>query len=255
MSELETSTSSATPTLNYFKNERDINVLCTLFSGNAKYKYPGRCKNIRIDDISRPLLEQWQSYITGIEYDGNWLNGRENGFGKMKFDNGQTYEGEWNDGVMDGHGKMTGGSSPSFEGTWHNGMKNGSITIEWLNGRIFKGQYVNGGIPLEIADGKPNIVEMRYPQPDGSAKYYNGPMYQDFSWDEYKQPETSFVQKAKSFLKSRKPTTAADADGGVEMKPLPLPLDDESGGSNSRMKRRQSKQRRQKSKRRQSKRH
>jgi hypothetical protein len=37
-------------------------------------------------------------------YDGNFLYGKRNGFGKMIYSNGDIYEGEWIDNVIKGKG-------------------------------------------------------------------------------------------------------------------------------------------------------
>jgi hypothetical protein len=252
MSASETSASSSSPppppTLTLVKvNNRNGGeyVLCTLITGHAKYKYT-EPNYVYIYDGNNNTL-------CGIEYDGNWENGIRNGVGKMTFYNNSTYEGEWKDGLMNGFGKMTtyfrsGRVSQVREGTWRNGMEDGEISIDWHDGRKFKGNFVLGQVPFVLPDGKPNMVKMIYPQPDKSTKVYEGELWRDFSYTEYKQrDEKSKVEKAKDFISGilqRKPTTTKAA--GEEMTSFRPPGDSgvppsDSGGSNSRMKRRQSK--------------
>jgi hypothetical protein len=43
----------------------------------------------------------------GNIYEGAWVNGKKNGFGKQKFKSGSLYEGLWKDGKRNGLGKLT----------------------------------------------------------------------------------------------------------------------------------------------------
>lgn len=44
------------------------------------------------------------NFNDGRIYEGNWLNGKINGNGKMKYSNGGEYDGEWVNGQMNGKG-------------------------------------------------------------------------------------------------------------------------------------------------------
>eukprot|EP00360_Condylostoma_magnum_P001634 CAMPEP_0168316640 /NCGR_PEP_ID=MMETSP0210-20121227/17671_1 /TAXON_ID=40633 /ORGANISM="Condylostoma magnum, Strain COL2" /LENGTH=59 /DNA_ID=CAMNT_0008301455 /DNA_START=197 /DNA_END=376 /DNA_ORIENTATION=+ len=45
-------------------------------------------------------------FYNGSYYKGEWLNGKQHGFGRYIFENGDYYEGEFYDGKMNGKGTM-----------------------------------------------------------------------------------------------------------------------------------------------------
>ena len=59
-------------------------------------------------------------------YDGEWLDGKKHGAGKMTFDNGCVYQGQWRDGKPSGRSKYSYGAS----GDWYEGgFKDGKRSI------------------------------------------------------------------------------------------------------------------------------
>jgi hypothetical protein len=228
---------------------------------------------------------KWPLYKrSSAEYNGEWKDGYPNGRGILIDGGIIIYDGEWKDGYPNGKGIFK-FRTRVYDGDWFNGEENGLGTTTWPDGRIFKGNFVNGRIPLVLPNGDPNMVKMIYPQPDGRTKVYEGQLHKDFSYDEYKErkydtvDEKSKFEKAKSLfsgfsgLLSRRPTKATaaeeemtsvgpDDDGLPETmeietkKPSTAAAEDKFGvgGSNSRMKRRQSKRRQKSKRRRQSKR-
>ncbi|ETW05344.1 hypothetical protein H310_04282 [Aphanomyces invadans] len=68
-------------------------------------------------------------------YEGEWMDGKQHGVGRMVYDefNGIEYDGEWKAGVRDGHGTMKYGSGNVYEGRWENGVKCGQGTMHWFD--------------------------------------------------------------------------------------------------------------------------
>ncbi len=57
-------------------------------------------------------------------YDGEWLNGKPNGFGKCVYESGGSYEGDWVNGERHGNGKMSWPKQhESYSGFWKNGKQ------------------------------------------------------------------------------------------------------------------------------------
>lgn len=65
---------------------------------------------------------QWFSGGKNYETDdGEFRNGRMNGFGTVAFPNGMRFEGEFRDGKPDGKGTLRSGRGELFSGTWSKG--------------------------------------------------------------------------------------------------------------------------------------
>ena len=69
----------------------------------------------------------------GDVYDGDWYEGKKDGFGKMTYANGDIYDGEWEDDCQHGNGKMT-YKNDNFEyfGSWSYGQWHGLGQISAL---------------------------------------------------------------------------------------------------------------------------
>eukprot|EP00002_Diphylleia_rotans_P037878 TRINITY_DN851_c0_g1_i4.p1 TRINITY_DN851_c0_g1~~TRINITY_DN851_c0_g1_i4.p1 ORF type:complete len:1328 (-),score=243.35 TRINITY_DN851_c0_g1_i4:664-4647(-) len=79
------------------------------------------------------------------EYKGNWVMGKKEGSGRMKYPNGDKYRGGWESDMRHGHGTyedIEGGYL--FEGTYVRGRKDGKGVIKKANGDQIIGQWVDG---------------------------------------------------------------------------------------------------------------
>merc|ERR1711997_724368 len=80
-----------------------------------------------------------------LMYEGGWVNKKAEGFGVMRWQNGDRYEGDWKDGFRHGHGvyqcKATGGK---YTGNYENDLKSGDGTYKYSNGDSFEGQWSEG---------------------------------------------------------------------------------------------------------------
>ena len=59
--------------------------------------------------------------FTNAKYSGDVVDGKEHGYGVLKYDSGKVYRGEFKNGEMDGYGEL-----------------------KWASGSIYKGQFKNG---------------------------------------------------------------------------------------------------------------
>lgn len=58
-------------------------------------------------------------------YEGEWKNGKYNGFGTIIWSNGDRYDGEWRDDKYNDQGVYTWANGDRFEGYWRDGKPNG----------------------------------------------------------------------------------------------------------------------------------
>ena len=80
------------------------------------------------------------------EYSGEWLNGKQNGKGIYRFNNGEVYEGEWLNGNKHGKGIQAWGSESEwagdkYEGEFKNNIRHGYGIYTFSDGAIFKGLW------------------------------------------------------------------------------------------------------------------
>ena len=102
-------------------------------------------------------------------YDGEYVNSKKEGLGKMIFPNGDSYHGMWKNDVMEGDGTFMYANGDIFSGNFVNGIKQGQGTYEfkadksqlvgeWKTGTIVTGtwRFADGGSYAgEFEDGKP----------------------------------------------------------------------------------------------------
>lgn len=98
---------------------------------------------------------------------GNWENGRINGYGTLKYANGDVYEGDWLEGAMHGHGTYQYSEGDVYVGQWRQDKRHGKGTITYVD---------KLGNPCEKYEGDwvDNIMNGKgmYKYADGS--YYDG---------------------------------------------------------------------------------
>ena len=158
----------------------------------------------------------WISFVLDKElpfYEGNYVNGLKDGFGKLyetsgsyiggfrkgklhgkgilKFNNGNSYEGDYVDGNKHGKGIFKWKSGSSYEGDWVDGKEHGKGRYKWANGDLYVGDYVDGnkhgkGI-FKWKSGSSYegdwVDDDRHG--DGTATYENGSIYKGQWQDDY----------------------------------------------------------------------
>jgi len=77
----------------------------------------------------------------GDVFDGQMLDGKRQGKGRMVWASGQTYDGDWRDDVAVGEGAMTFVNGDRYQGQVKDGVPHGRGRMQFSNGDIFEGQF------------------------------------------------------------------------------------------------------------------
>jgi hypothetical protein len=77
-------------------------------------------------------------------YDGEWVQDKPHGQGRVVWSNGAIYTGNFQAGKYHGLGVYVWPSAKKFVGRWENGVKHGHGLYTWPNGKKYDGEYVNG---------------------------------------------------------------------------------------------------------------
>ncbi|CAE7611247.1 RSPH10B [Symbiodinium natans] len=91
----------------------------------------------------------WHVDLEGkTRYDGQWLDGKRHGQGKLTYSSDTTsyYDGGWQAGQKHGHGKQLWPSGNCYEGEWKLGKMSGQGTMIWRNGtsaEVYTGEWVD----------------------------------------------------------------------------------------------------------------
>ena len=76
-------------------------------------------------------------------YEGEWKDGKRDGYGTFVVSNGSSYEGEWKVGKKNGYGTLVASNGSSYEGYWKNDIKNGEGRLHLPNGNVLEGTWFN----------------------------------------------------------------------------------------------------------------
>jgi hypothetical protein len=142
----------------------------------AKFKYEGQCAA-----GVRSGYGHYEDLEAGIVYDGNFVNGVKEGFGKQVESDGSKYEGEFARDTMNGHGVLSGrtpvGWEIHYEGMFVSGSMEGQGVLsigptrmegDFKANTLYRGQVVTkSGRRFEVDVEKGSIVELL---PDGSER-------------------------------------------------------------------------------------
>ena len=106
--------------------------------------YEGDWKQGRIEGFGTFISVKEDRYIGGYKYVGYFKNGLRNGRGTLTWGNGYKYEGDWNNDLMDGKGIFTWDAGHKYVGDFKLGNKHGQGTLYNADGSIsYSGQWVN----------------------------------------------------------------------------------------------------------------
>jgi len=103
-----------------------------LFSQSAEKCVEGDCKN----GVGTYLFSNGT-------YTGNWVNGKQEGKGIYRFDQGEVYEGDFKNNLRDGWGLFDYGNGSRYEGQWKEGKKHGKGTYFQRDGEVYDGDWLN----------------------------------------------------------------------------------------------------------------
>jgi len=85
-------------------------------------------------------------FSDGNIYEGNWKRNQFQGYGKMKFKNGDIYTGYWSENKIEGEGEMIYSNNSYYKGFWKNNMYHGFGERKIIfdsQVQILKGEFKN----------------------------------------------------------------------------------------------------------------
>lgn len=151
-------------------------------SGNGKYYYKngaiyeGQFKDDKFNG-------QGTFSYKGEEYKGNFKNSIFEGYGVLKFANGNIYEGNFSQGNIEGKGKMTFYDGNIYSGDWTKEKMSGNGKYYFKNGTKYEGQFndgkINGQGTLFLIDGDKYVGHFEDEKLNGMGDYFfkNGDVY------------------------------------------------------------------------------
>jgi hypothetical protein len=77
-------------------------------------------------------------------YQGDWVNGLEEGSGQLSFPNGDKYKGSFKGGLKHGRGLFQFAEGDTFRGSFVKNRKHGAGVYTWADGDKFEANFVNG---------------------------------------------------------------------------------------------------------------
>ena len=104
-----------------------------------KIKYNGKFENDQFSGNLGILCDE-----KGNIYEGDFLNGKFEGYGHYKMSNGDNYIGEFKNGLFEGKGQLTDKKGNVFDGNFIKGKKDGFGVIITNKGEKIEGKYKNG---------------------------------------------------------------------------------------------------------------
>ena len=104
-----------------------------------KIKYSGKFENDVFSGNKGVLCDE-----KGNIYEGDFVNGKFEGYGHYKMSNGDNYIGQFKNGYFEGKGQLTDKKGNVFNGNFVKGQKDGFGLIVKSNGETIEGKYTNG---------------------------------------------------------------------------------------------------------------
>jgi hypothetical protein len=133
-------------------------------------------------------------------YDGEWLQDKPHGQGRVVWSNGAIYTGHFESGKYHGLGVYQYPNGKKFVGRWSAGLKHGRGLYQWPNGMKYDGEYVNG-----LREGYGRLVFV-----DGST--YCGGFKRNKRWGRGVQTDSSGAVVHCGMWKDDKPCVAGEPD-------------------------------------------
>ena len=84
------------------------------------------------------------TYINGDVYNGDWMDHKKNGKGKMTYINGDIYDGEWLNNLKQGNCLYLYKNGSKLNGEIKKGLFYGTGKKIYENGDIYEGEFING---------------------------------------------------------------------------------------------------------------
>lgn len=146
-------------------------------NSNGSKSYEGEWLNGKKDGFGIVI---WQD---GAVFKGFFKNDMSNGLGKQLHKGGETYLGQWINDRADGIGQFINTNNSKYEGEWKIDRQHGFGYQTQNNGSIYQGDFLNGekhGLgKLELEDGSFYEGEFENNEINGLGKfvYYDGKTY------------------------------------------------------------------------------
>lgn len=105
------------------------------------------------ESIDKPIFFKSTKGVK-IEYAGQIVNGKAQGYGVGLFESGGIYKGNWQNNRRHGKGVYTWKDGEKYEGDFANDKRDGFGTYTWKNGERYEGQWKN-----DMRDGKGTIYK------------------------------------------------------------------------------------------------
>lgn len=91
-----------------------------------------------------------KKFDDGSVYEGNFVNGKPEGKGTMKYVGGASYIGEWHYGLREGEGTWNYPNGDSYMGSWLRGRRHGRGTLKKKDGMVIVGEWKNDRLVAEL---------------------------------------------------------------------------------------------------------
>ncbi|KAK1631318.1 hypothetical protein QYE76_005633 [Lolium multiflorum] len=148
------------------------------FIGDDDDKPQGRCRG-----PAAVVREGVEFYSNGDCYEGEFHKGRCNGAGVYNFFGKGKYEGDWVDGKYDGYGIESWARGSRYRGQYRQGLRHGHGVYRFYSGDCYAGEWAGGqshGIGAQTcSDGSSYVGEFKCGVKHGLGSYHfrNGDRY------------------------------------------------------------------------------
>ncbi|KAL0314300.1 UNVERIFIED_CONTAM: hypothetical protein Sangu_2274400 [Sesamum angustifolium] len=163
-----------------------IAVLLFLVSKNKSFvnKNFNLCKQLfdekpqskKLNSVKKIIREGVEFYSNGDFYEGEFHKGRCNGSGVYNYFVNGRYEGDWIDGRYDGYGIESWARGSRYKGQYRQGLRHGYGVYKFYTGDTYAGEWCNGqshGIGVQTcADGSCYIGEFKCGVKHGLGCYH-----------------------------------------------------------------------------------
>lgn len=119
----------------------------------------------------------------GNVFKGYFINDMSNGLGRQHHKTGEIYFGQWVNDRAEGWGEFINKAGSTYRGEWKGDKQHGFGIEEWSKGAVYKGEFLNGqrngkGI-LRLEDGSQYEGEFKNNEIDGVGifNYFDGKQY------------------------------------------------------------------------------
>ncbi|CAL0319391.1 unnamed protein product [Lupinus luteus] len=136
-----------------------------------------------VKKINKVIKEGVEFYSNGDFYEGEFHRGRSNGSGVYNYFVNGRYEGDWVDGRYDGYGIESWSRGSRYRGQYRQGLRHGFGVYRFYTGDTYSGEWCNGqshGVGVQTcSDGSCYIGEFKFGVKHGLGCYHfrNGDRY------------------------------------------------------------------------------